>query len=567
MDKDVALAPRPADAAGALDPFLAEPRSSKTESELRALIAVSAAVAAAHALDDVLEVVAEETLRVVGAASVSICRWEREHGLGRALINVGDLGPSEERYPLDEVYPLADFPLDVALLERGEPYLSAFTDPDNDESEREMLARQRKSSYLAVPIVFEGRTWGQLEAYTGLYSRPLDLRVLSFLEAISAQVAAAIGRAELFSQLARQAHSDPLTGLANRRRLDDELERMVGRALTEGSDLALLFCDVDGLKLVNDTAGHAAGDRVLARVAQILTEVGSLGRERVVSRIGGDEFCVVLAGEGIDAARAFAAEASRRLAGYGARGATLSCGAASVGTGARRPADLFRAADAAQYAAKRAGGGRTYAADAAGLRQPEPATPEAAPARRSLRDLGRIDLEQLTAETLMLLDEGLAHASVIDRLQAVLAAFADRLDAAGWGIFFAEEGGSALVPVRFSGGRGQRAPGVPSLSFEPGGGGYPLADVPLTARILARGGNFIVHADGPEGDPAQHALLKAFGFTAVLGAAAAGPGGGHFVGLFADDATSALEPALPLLRLLVLEATLGAWRQRVTTES
>ena len=214
------------------------------------------------------EVVAEETLRVVGAASVSVCRWEREHGVGRALINVGDLGPSEERYPLDEVYPLADFPLDVALLERGEPYLSAFNDPDNDDSEREMLARQRKSSYLA-----------------------------------------------------------------------------------------LLFCDVDGLKQINDTHGHKASDRVLTVVAEVLAEVGASGPDRVVGRIGGDEFCVVLGSEGIDAARLFAAEACRRLAGR-ALGATFSCVAASIRIGAGRPADLFRAADAAQYAAKRAVNGR-----------------------------------------------------------------------------------------------------------------------------------------------------------------------------------------------------------------
>ena len=400
------------DVALTLDPYCAERAPASTESELRALIAVSAAVAAAHTLDDVLEIVAEQTLQVVGAASVSICRWERELGLGRALINVGDLGPSEERYPVEEVYPLADFPLDVALLERGQPYLSAFNDPDNDQSEREMLARLRKSSYLAVPIVFEGRTWGQLEAYAGLYSPPLDLGVLPFLEAISAQVAAAIGRAELFSQLALQAHTDPLTGLANRRCLDEKLERMVERALEDGSDLALLFCDVDGLKQINDSRGHKAGDRVLRVVGEVMAGLGALGPDRVVGRIGGDEFCVVFAREGIDAARAFALDASRRLAAR-VPGATLSCGAASVATGARRPADLFRAADGAQYAAKRADGRRALVADTA------------AADRRSLGGAQRPDLDRLISETIELLDEGdLASALPLLRLLMVEASLA-----------------------------------------------------------------------------------------------------------------------------------------------
>ena len=409
-----------AEVAPTLDAYLAESASAGTESELRALIAVSAAVAAAHTLDDVLEIVAEETLRVVGAASVAICRWERENGLGRALINVGDLGPSEERYPVDEVYPLADFPLDVALLERGEPYLSTFNDPDNYVSEREMLARRRKSSYLAVPIVFEGRTWGQLEAYTGLYSRPLDLRVLPFLDAISAQVAAAIGRAELYSQLALQAHTDPLTGLANRRCLDDKLESMVGRALEEGSDLALLFCDVDGLKQVNDEHGHKAGDRVLAEVAAVLAKIGAIGPERIVGRVGGDEFCVVLAREGIDSARRFAAEARRRLAGR-ALGATLSCGAASIGTRARRPADLLRAADAAQYAVKRAGVGRPRVA---GVAQPHSPTGGAVADRCSRRETDRPDLADLTSEAIELLCRGDLGAALPSLRRLVLVATA-----------------------------------------------------------------------------------------------------------------------------------------------
>lgn len=78
---------------------------------------------------------------------------------------------------------------------------------------------------------------------------------------------------------------------------------MVEQAPSEGADLALLFCDVDGLKAINDTYGHAAGDRVLIGAAEVLNDVGSLGPERIISRIGGDEFCIALAGEGIDAAQ------------------------------------------------------------------------------------------------------------------------------------------------------------------------------------------------------------------------------------------------------------------------
>src|SRR4051794_13872956 len=78
----------------------------RVEDELRALIRVSSAVAAAHRLEDVLDVVAEESRHILRAASVSISRWEREANHLRTLINVGMLAPDEERWPEAELWPL-----------------------------------------------------------------------------------------------------------------------------------------------------------------------------------------------------------------------------------------------------------------------------------------------------------------------------------------------------------------------------------------------------------------------------------------------------------------------------
>src|SRR5688572_5720555 len=96
------------------------PAPARVESELRALIRVSAAVAAAHRLDDVLETVAEESRAILGAASVSISRWELEENRIRTLINVGALGPGEERWPDAELWSLDDFPHIPPLLAAGE---------------------------------------------------------------------------------------------------------------------------------------------------------------------------------------------------------------------------------------------------------------------------------------------------------------------------------------------------------------------------------------------------------------------------------------------------------------
>src|SRR4051795_789567 len=81
-----------------------------SEGERQALARVAAAAAGAHDLEEVLELAAEEALRAVGAASLSVSRWDREERTLRTLINVGELGPGEERFPRDEAYSMRDHP-------------------------------------------------------------------------------------------------------------------------------------------------------------------------------------------------------------------------------------------------------------------------------------------------------------------------------------------------------------------------------------------------------------------------------------------------------------------------
>ena len=93
-------------------------------------------------------------------------------------------------------------------------------------------------------------------------------RDIRFLQTIAGQVAAAVGRTELFAQMADLAFRDPLTGVGNRRALEERLELAVRESLDAGSDLAVLMCDADNLKELNDADGHEAGDAALRRLAQ-----------------------------------------------------------------------------------------------------------------------------------------------------------------------------------------------------------------------------------------------------------------------------------------------------------
>jgi diguanylate cyclase (GGDEF)-like protein/putative nucleotidyltransferase with HDIG domain len=519
------------------------------EAELRALITVSSAVAGAHRFEEVLDAVGEQACTVLRAAGISILRWEPEHDRMRTLANVGELHAGEEPRPGDEMWPLTQ--LDRRLVERGEPYVIAREHAGLPEEERAFLERIGRGSALACPIRFEDRVWGVLEAYSAVDAPPFTTSHVRFAEALCAQVATAIGRAELFSRLESLAYEDPLTRLPNRRALDERLEEAVARALAAARELALLFCDLDGLKDVNDRHGHEAGDRVLAAAGQALSEAADAFPGSFTSRLGGDEFCVLMEGYGADAARALARDASHRLAAAPGGPYTFSCGVACLDDEHRRSADLFRAADAAQYAAKRVGGGKLFVAEP-GI--PTPAIPVPEPwSRRRFRDAGPHEREALVRFLLELLDGDLDGAGELARLEAVAGAFAEAFDAAKWAISRRRPGADIVETVLGAERRERYDPSDVRFSVEDEE--YALADYPLTARIMERGGGFAIDAGDETADAPERALLAEWGFSAVTAAAALAPDGSAWlVELFSDRRTHALPSALPELRLLAAEA-------------
>jgi diguanylate cyclase (GGDEF)-like protein len=158
--------------------------------------------------------------------------------------------------------------------------------------------------------------------------------------------------------------TDGLTGLANRRRFDEELPREVARAGRGNQPLALLMLDVDLLKRYNDAFGHAAGDSLLQRIA---TAIASATRASdLATRYGGDEFAVILPGTDAEAA-ARVAERIRHLvevlapetaAAAPSHSASISIGIAAIRPEGDTPEALLRRADDALYRAKAEGRNR-----------------------------------------------------------------------------------------------------------------------------------------------------------------------------------------------------------------
>jgi len=161
-------------------------------------------------------------------------------------------------------------------------------------------------------------------------------------------------RRELEEQLRLQAEQDPLTGLANRRRFEQDLERQIERCARHGERAAVAVLDLDRFKGVNDAHGHVAGDRLLTAVATALQ-----ARRRatdVAARIGGDEFAVILIGVdergAVTAATGIAAAIAEQARAAGLE-ATASVGVAMIEPGVSAD-ELFARADGAMYEAKRA---------------------------------------------------------------------------------------------------------------------------------------------------------------------------------------------------------------------
>ena len=175
---------------------------------------------------------------------------------------------------------------------------------------------------------------------------------------------------ELNAKLQKISLTDGLTGVDNRRSLEERLKEMWGHSVRLHEPMALIMCDIDKFKSVNDDYGHQAGDSVLKEIAQLLKdEAREIDR---VGRYGGEEFLLILSGTVLDAAVTFAERLREKVENHtfsyegGTLRRTMSCGVAGVPH--PRVTDqeaLVRAADDALYVAKETGRNRVVRFDGA----------------------------------------------------------------------------------------------------------------------------------------------------------------------------------------------------------
>jgi diguanylate cyclase (GGDEF)-like protein len=207
-------------------------------------------------------------------------------------------------------------------------------------------------SALYEPVIRDDRTVAVLVVGWQRRVNRLSDHAVTLAGLLAAEAAFAIERADLLSRLALLASTDPLTGLPNRRSVDEDLDRLLARSGRSGRPVSVAMLDIDHFKAYNDRYGHLGGDRLL-KAAAAAWRVQLRGGD-MVGRYGGEEFLVLLPGCALDAAH----DAADRLRGALPDGVTCSAGVARWDS-AEAACELVARADAALYVAKRGGRDRT----------------------------------------------------------------------------------------------------------------------------------------------------------------------------------------------------------------
>jgi diguanylate cyclase (GGDEF)-like protein len=359
----------------------------KLVAQYRVLLETSAVISAETDIDEVL---AKITRLATQCMNVAWC-------------DVYEVAPGNDDYVVVAYYQLPELELDSSEWVGTVYNADTFIDMQICATERRAVTLYRDDPALTAAVAAELDRWGELADLTVplVYRRQLigligvgesrSLRRFSddevrVLQAIADQAAIAIVNARTIKRLEDQAVTDDLTGLYNRRHLEQRLCQEVARARRYAEDLSVLMLDLDEFKHFNDTFGHLPGDKLLRELAAIIRR--EVRQEvDVVARCGGDEFVIVMplmpvGDEDVGAALAVAERLRAAVAAHAFEGwpgrrdehITLSIGVASVadvgdpadsvGTdtlsdeasaSARVAAVLLAVADKALYMAKRQG--------------------------------------------------------------------------------------------------------------------------------------------------------------------------------------------------------------------
>lgn len=329
--------------------------AERNELRIRSLAEMARALGQSEPLFRLLEVAAEEARRALGASSCSVSRLEQGSTTVRTIVNVGELGPTEDRWPQDETYEMTTYSNLGLVVANQCTWTVTIGDSTAPRTEIDLLHKLQKGSSLGSPIIVDSQLWGEFFATRHLGEPCFDSDDIAYVEALVAILSGSISRSLREESLERLAYQDPLTGIWNRRALDERAKNAFSVPPGMSRAVSVVQVDINRLKDVNDTLGHDAGDRLIQSVARALLDEFKHLPGTLVARVGGDEFTVLVVGHEPSAVGAIADRLCQRMWHFRDQPG-VACGAASAiltTASTLTPSDLFVAADRAQYAAKR----------------------------------------------------------------------------------------------------------------------------------------------------------------------------------------------------------------------
>jgi diguanylate cyclase (GGDEF)-like protein len=315
-------------------------------------------------LDEAGQVIVRALQRSIPHTSGALFLFSASRNLVEEIAAWGDSPPKENVFP----------PNDCWALRRGNPYgvLDAQIGMPCVH-----LGQEASVPYVCIPLSAQGDTLGVLHLRTHhehahLLEKSSDgtsSRVQQLAVTLAEQAALALANLKLRDTLKHQSIRDPLTGLFNRRYMEESLERELGRSARKNRSLSIFMLDLDHFKKFNDTFGHEAGDVMLREFAYSMQK--RMRGEDIVCRYGGEEFVVIL----VEAALEVSEKRAEQLLddvrhlnvlwrGQSIGGITLSIGIAAFPHNGSSVDALLRAADRALYRAKEGGRDRLVVADA-----------------------------------------------------------------------------------------------------------------------------------------------------------------------------------------------------------
>ncbi|MGK7944920.1 MAG: diguanylate cyclase [Microcystaceae cyanobacterium] len=243
-------------------------------------------------LDTILRATVEEVRKFLCTDQVLIYRCEPDD---QGAIVAESLGEHYEEQRNQHIQKLLDY---ISQFSSSIAFNPHQTPPIFSVLEDNQWIDSMVHSLLTVPIWQSSETqkhhlWGQLIAYDYGGNRRWQEWEVEFLTQLGNNMAIALKQAELYQQVARLAHQDGLTGLANRRLLDGTLEQEWKRLVREKSPLSLVMCDVDFFGKYNNAKGYLEGDDCLKTIAEILKNACQRSAD-LAARFGGEEFLLIL---------------------------------------------------------------------------------------------------------------------------------------------------------------------------------------------------------------------------------------------------------------------------------